>query len=556
MLTSLFIQNLAVVEKLYIEFTKGMNVFTGETGAGKSIVIDAISAILGGRCSKGLVRNGANKAVIVGTFQEIPENIRKISSSYGIDLSNDELIIQREILMDGKSIARIDGRPVTIGFLREIGCHLIHIHGQHDNQILLSPENHIDILDCYGELESILEGYQESFKRLTQVKNELEQFRKEQNEKKATVDVLYQQIEEIEEANLTVGEDIRLENEATAIKNGVFITNGLHEAYQNIHGSEESQGAIDQLHMALTALERTSQYYLDVNEIIERLREAYYLLEETGRDIGVQLNSSDFNPAKLDFIEARLDTIFQLKKKYGNTIQDILETLNQTKEELEQIEMYDVRLNERIVEQKRLSQRCQELCAVITEKRKEAAKKFVTTVTNELRFLEMKGVQLEIRLTPCKQYAKGCEQILFLISTNIGEPPKPLAKVASGGELSRIMLAIKSTMADKDKIATIVFDEIDTGVSGIAAQKIGLKMKQVSSDHQIFCVTHLAQIAAMADTHFKLSKAAKSGRTYTTIERLNKEERIEEIARIMSTGDITPLMRKTAEEIINKALKM
>lgn len=556
MLTSLFIQNLAVVEKLYIEFTKGMNVFTGETGAGKSIVIDAISAILGGRCSKGLVRNGANKAVIVGTFEGIPENVRKIAGLYGIDLSNDELIIQREILMDGKSIARIDGRPVTIGFLREIGCHLIHIHGQHDNQILLSSENHIDILDCYGELESILEGYQESFKRLAQVKNELEQFRKEQNEKKATVDVLYQQIEEIEDANLTVGEDIRLENEATAIKNGVFITNGLHEAYQNIHGSEESQGAIDQLHIALTALERTSQYYFDVNAIIERLREAYYLLEETGQDIGVQLNSSDFDPAKLDFIETRLDTIFQLKKKYGNTIQDILETLKQTKEELEQIEMYDVRLNERIVEQKRLSQRCRELCAVITEKRKEAAKKFVTTVTNELQFLEMKGVQLEIRLTPCEQYAKGCEQILFLISTNIGEPPKPLAKVASGGELSRIMLAIKSTMADKDKIATIVFDEIDTGVSGIAAQKIGLKMKQVSIDHQIFCVTHLAQIAAMADAHFKLSKAAKSGRTYTTIERLNKEERIEEIARIMSTGDITPLMRKTAEEIINKALKM
>lgn len=552
MLSGLFIQNLAVIEKVYIEFDDGMNVFTGETGAGKSIVIDAINAILGGRCSKDLVRSGTDKAVIIGSFRSLPPAVCAIAAQNGLELEDDELVIQREISADGKTTARICGRPVTVAMLRELGALLINIHGQHDNQILLSPEKHIGILDGFGELGGALHTYRESFHRLKAVRSELAQINQEQAHKAQKLDMLTYQIDEIEQADLDAGEDAELENEARAIRNSARIIESLSETHQLLGGGEEERGASDLLADAAASLSFASGYYADLSETAERLQGISYEVSDLLTDVGSFLDGVDFEPARLDVVESRLDEIYKLKQKYGDSIEEILQHLENSRAELERIELSDERQKELRAEQARLEAVCAELAGQLTEKRQAAAEQFVKTVSDELQFLDMGGVAMEVEFTPCAFSENGGEQVEFLIATNVGEPLKPIAKIASGGELSRIMLAIKNALADKDEIPTLIFDEVDTGVSGSAAQKIGLKLKQAAGCRQILCVTHLAQIAALAGTHFRIQKSVQHDRTFTEVVKLDEEGRGREVARIMSTGEVTGLMLENAREMIRR----
>lgn len=556
MLANLYIQNLAVVEKVIIEFGDGMNLFTGETGAGKSIVIDAINSIIGGRCSKEMVRTGDKKAVIIGTFQNLPEDVVNLAKEYDWDISDDQLIVQRDISSDGKTTARVNGMPVTISNLKEVGALLVNVHGQHDNQILLSQEKHLQILDDYGNLEDLLDKYRYHYSYLKKINSELEKINSAQSIKSQRIEELTDQINEIEQADIEEGEDIELESDSRAIKNSANILKSLNLAHESISGTDDTDGVIDLLNDAVAHLDNATAYYDDIAEPTNRLRDLLFEIKDIAYDLSSQCNNLDFNPNKLDAIELRLDEIFKIKRKYGPTIEDVNNNLKKFKDELEKIEMYDVRQNELIVSQKAEMKQVETLGAKLSEQRKKTADIFTKTVSDELAFLDMKGVVLKVMITPHEPGFNGLEDVEFLISTNVGEPPKPIHKIASGGELSRIMLSIKNTLADKDQIPTLVFDEIDTGVSGLAAQKIGLKLKQAAKHRQVLCVTHLAQIAALADEHFKISKTTLKGRTFTAVTNLDKKGRIEEVARIMSAGSITNLTLETAQEMIEKGQKV
>ena len=552
MLVNLYIQNLAIVKKIIIEFGKGMNLFTGETGAGKSIVIDAINAILGGRCSKNMVRNGEKKAVVVATFQDLSEEVKKFSEKYGWDASEDQLIVQRDISFDGKTTARINGMPINISVLRELGDLLVNIHGQHDNQVLLSQEKHLNILDNYGDLNGLLNRYQYHFSYLKKINLELDNIKADQALKSEKIETITNQINEIEQADIEEGEDVELEGDSRSIRNSAKILENLNVVHQLLSGDDDINGIVDMLGDAVSHLDTAAAYYDDIVAYSEKLREMLFEIKEISYDIGNKCQNLDFNPNKLDAIESRLDEIFKIKRKYGPTIDDVNNKLAFLKSELEKIEMYDVRQSELIVSQKSEMKQVEELGKMLSEERKIVAARFAENVAQELEFLDMKGVKFEVLVSPCERSIFGLENVEFLISTNIGEPPKPISKIASGGELSRIMLSIKNTLAEKDKIPTLVFDEVDTGVSGSAAQKIGLKLKQASKNRQVLCVTHLAQIAALADEHFKISKKAVDGRSFAEVNELDEEGRIKEVARIMSAGSITNLTLKTAQEMIEK----
>lgn len=552
MLVNLYIQNLAIVKKIIIEFGKGMNLFTGETGAGKSIVVDAINAILGGRCSKNMVRSGEKKAVIIATFQDLSEEVQNFSEKYDWDVSEDQLIVQRDISFDGKTMARINGMPINISILRELGDLLVNIHGQHDNQILLSQEKHLTILDDYGDLNDLLSKYQYHFSYLRKVNLELDNIKAEQALKSEKIERITSQINEIEQADIEEGEDVELEGDSRSIRNSAKILENLNIVHQLLSGDDDVDGIVDILGDAVSHLDTAATYYDDIVVYSEKLREMLFEIKEMSYDIGNKCQNLDFNPNKLDAIESRLDEIFKIKRKYGPTIDDVNNKLAFLKSELEKIEMYDVRQNELIVSQKAEMKQVEELGEMLSEERRIVADRFVENVSKELEFLDMKGVKFEVLVSSCERSIWGLENVEFLISTNVGEPPKPISKIASGGELSRIMLSIKNTLAEKDKIPTLVFDEVDTGVSGSAAQKIGLKLKQASKNRQVLCVTHLAQIAALADEHFKVSKKTVDGRSFAEVDELDEEGRIKEVARIMSAGSITNLTMKTAQEMIEK----
>lgn len=419
---------------------------------------------------------------------------------------------------------------------------------------LLVTDKHREILDSYGNLEKLIGEYQTYYERLQKTKKELEEIRADQAGKKEKLDLLQYEIEEIEEADLKPDEDLELENQSRAIRNAAKITESLQEAHQYLSGIDEQPGAYDQINLAISSLEYASAYYEDVAKATDRLKDISYDLEAVNQEVSTVLDHLDFDTERLNSIEGRLDEIFRLKQKYGRTVEDILQYLEESKEKYQRIEMYDARMNELIVEEKKLQAISEKLAQQLTEERGKAAQNFVNTLADELEFLDMRGVQMRVQFTPCELTKTGKEKIEFLISTNPGEPPRPLAKIASGGELSRIMLSIKNTMADKDNVPTLIFDEVDSGVSGSAAQKIGLKIKQASQNCQVFCVTHLAQIAAMADHHFLIQKSTKEGRTFTEVNELSYQERIEEVARIISTGEITNAMLGTAKELVDAFL--
>lgn len=550
MLSEIYIQNLAVIEKAAIDFSMGLNIFTGETGAGKSIVVDSINAVLGQRVSREIVRTGCDKAVVVGVFTDLPDHVLNKISEYGYETDNGQLIVQREIHADGRGNARICGRPASISVVKDICSELVNIHGQHDNQALLSTEKHIHMLDEYGGYDDVLETYRSIFHELRDVVVEMKNLSADETQKEQRRDFLSYQIDEIVSADLQPDEDIQLEEDVKLMRNYSNIAESLNEAHQYLMGDEENNGAVDLLASASSAVNSVGESGEELESIATALQDIYYTLQEVSGRIGIFMDGVDFDPARLAAMEERLDEIRRLKKKYGGSLEEINRYLVSAQQELETLESADARLEELAQKRHELMQKAQQQGEVLSKCRAEAAKRFTASVTRELKFLDMPNVVLKVLLTPCKMNRLGRETVEFLISTNPGEPPKSISKIASGGELSRIMLAIKDCLADKDRIPTMIFDEVDTGVSGRAAQKIGLKLKEVAHNKQVLCVTHLAQIAAMADTHFLIKKDAQDGRTYTSVIPLDFEGRKHEVARIMGTGEMSDLLLQNAEQMI------
>ena len=550
MLSEIYIQNLAVIEKAAIDFSMGLNIFTGETGAGKSIVVDSINAVLGQRVSREIVRTGCDKAVVVGVFTDLPDHVLNKISEYGYETDNGQLIVQREIHADGRGNARICGRPASISVVKDICSELVNIHGQHDNQALLSTEKHIHMLDEYGGYDDVLETYRSIFHELRDVVVEMKNLSADETQKEQRRDFLSYQIDEIVSADLQPDEDIQLEEDVKLMRNYSNIAESLNEAHQYLMGDEENNGAVDLLASASSAVNSVGESGEELESIATALQDIYYTLQEVSGRIGIFMDGFDFDPARLAAMEERLDEIRRLKKKYGGSLEEINRYLVSAQQELETLESADARLEELAQKRHELMQKAQQQGEVLSKCRAEAAKRFTASVTRELKFLDMPNVVLKVLLTPCKMNRLGRESVEFLISTNPGEPPKSISKIASGGELSRIMLAIKDCLADKDRIPTMIFDEVDTGVSGRAAQKIGLKLKEVAHNKQVLCVTHLAQIAAMADTHFLIKKDAQDGRTYTSVIPLDFEGRKHEVARIMGTGEMSDLLLQNAEQMI------
>lgn len=555
MLCELFIENLAVIEKTSVQLDMGLNVFTGETGAGKSIVIDAINAVLGQRTSKEIVRHGAEKASILARFADLSPRVLAKLAELGYEAEEGELLLSREIYADAKSTARINGRPVTIGVLRELGTELINIHGQHDNQVLLAPEKHIDILDQYGDFTPLLEEYYHCYREVVRIKREIKRASMNEQEKAQRIDLLSYQVREIETAELRPGEDEELEVRRTEIRNAARIAETLRGAHAALYGNEGEGGAVDLAKLATQSLERAADFYEGAGELYSRLDGTSAELDAVMEGIASLIEGLNFSPAELDQIESRLDEIKTLKRKYGSTLEEVMAYCAQAAQELESLELSGQKLAELNEEGTREYERLLALADRLTEQRKRAADRFIESVTEELRFLDMPNVRLEVHRAQVKPNAKGRDTIEFLISTNVGEPPKPISKIASGGELSRIMLAIKNTLADRDEIPTLIFDEVDTGVSGHAAQKIGLKLKQAARHRQILTVTHLAQIAALGDAHYLIRKETDGERTFTRVQKLSEEGRVEEVARIMSTDRISELMRKNAADMIEAGKK-
>ncbi len=553
MLTSLFIENLAVIEKTYIEFEQGFNVFTGETGAGKSIVLDAINAVLGKRTSKEIVRNGTEKAVITAVFNNVPKQLVESLKQAGFDVDEGELMIQREIYANGKSNARINLRPVTVSVLRELTEDLVNIHGQHDNQILLSPNKHIDILDSYSDTTDTLAQYQEQFKAYKALQAEISKLTMDESEKERRLDILNFQVQEIGYANLQVGEDVQLEEKKQYIKNIEKIAKTARLSDSIMHGDDENTGAISKLEVLATQIDAISDYIPKDKNLHERLLSCIYDLQEISSDIDASFGADEFNENELDLIEQRIDTILKLKRKYGDTIEEILEYYQKISAELETINLSSEKLKEYVDQREKLKDKIRAIGQKLTSEREVGAKKFSENVAQQLRFLDMPNVVLTVDIQKDKFSANGQDKVEFLISTNPGEPPKPISKIASGGELSRIMLAIKSALADKDKIPMLIFDEIDTGVSGKAAQKIGVKIREIAKDKQVICVTHLAQIASLCNCHFLIKKETIDNKTFTKVKKLDLEGRVQEVARIMGTDDVTELTLQTAKEMIDKA---
>lgn len=551
MLSEIYIENLAIIEKTAISFTQGFNVFTGETGAGKSIVIDAINAILGQRTSKDFVRHGQKKAVVIATFDNLNQKAISKLEELGYELEDEELIVTREISVDGKSKAHIMGRPVNISVLKDLGTELINIHGQHDNQILLEVDKHIDILDSYGEFDKLLEKYQECYKQVVQIKREMNSIMVDEGEKAKQIDLYTYQIEEINNANLEIGEEEELVERRNEIQNHAKIVEQLNKAYLLVNGQDGEGGAIEMFQLAEQSLDKISdcsnieELYSKASSINEELYEFSNLLSN-------KLDSIEFNPNELEEIEDRISLISDIKYKYGNSVEDVFAYLEEISGKLDNLNLSEERLLELKSKGEETYKKVLEHSAKLSEHRSKTAIKFSKNIAKELVFLDMPNVQIEVKIDTVKPNFKGVDNIEFMISTNKGEPPKPIAKIASGGELSRMMLAIKNTLAGQDEVQTLIFDEIDTGVSGSAARKIGLKLKQVAKNRQVLCVTHLAQIAGLADTHFLIKKETKGDKTSTLVTSLDMDGRVHEVARIMSTDKITDLMLESAREIIEQ----
>lgn len=551
MLIGLKIENIAVIEKAQISFESGLNVLTGETGAGKSIIIDSINAALGERTSRELIRSGSDNASVYAEFSNVSKTVEDILDEAGIEkLPDGTLTLSRRLGSSGKNSCRVNGCAVTASVLKEIGSQLINIHGQHDNQSLLSPDKHCGFIDKLAENEELRAEYKKVFTQLVSVKKELDSLYDTRDEKTARLDYLNFQIDEITAADVKIGEREELNKEKTLLANSGKVVKALQRAYAALSGDN---GVLAGLEECAEDTETAAKYYPDAEKTAVGIRGVTYELADYSAELGKLRDSFDFNPSRLSEIDERLDFLYRLSMKYGAQESDILEYLEKITAEKAEIEISDERIGELEEKLYALSDKIKVLSANLTESRITAAKTFENAVKSELEFLDMPKVTFVVERKPTALTSKGADAIEFLISANPGQEPRPIAKIASGGELSRIMLAIKNVLSDKDDIGTLIFDEVDAGVSGSAAEKIALKLYQVSKGRQVICVTHLARIAAQADRHMKIQKSVEDSKTYTSITQLDFEQRAAEIARITAGDAVTALQLETAKEMLVNA---
>ncbi len=551
MLSSLQIENVAVIQKAEVHFEPGLNVLTGETGAGKSILIDSINAILGNRTSKDLVRTGAAKAVIRAAFEQVPSAVLDKLEQSGYERS-EALLLSREITAEGKSSCRINGMPATAAVLRDLCGGLININGQHDSVGLLNPAHHLGILDDYAQNRTVFQDYYTLYRKLVQVKRELDALITDEAEKQRKIDLLQYQVQEIEDAGLTAGEEQTLENRRKVLSNASAIRDRLAQSYALLSGSDDAAGAVDLLGEASNAVDAAAQLDPALSAAAGQLLDLYYNAKDVAADLIGRLDAYDTNDAELDEVEQRLDLLYRLKRKYGSTVEDVIAFGQKAREELDNIQHSQQRYDTLQAEKLRLYAKAREKAEVLTQTRLKAFEELNTRISGTLDFLNMPGVRMTLRHTRGPLASHGQDSVEFYISTNPGEAPKPLAKIASGGELSRITLAIKNAMADKDAVPTVIYDEIDSGVSGKAAGRIGEVLRQSAQGHQILCITHTAQIAALADCHLLIQKNVSNERTYTEIHPLDENGRVEALARLISGDHVTELSRANAREMLQE----
>lgn len=552
MLSNLQIENIAVIKSASIDFENGFNVMTGETGAGKSIVIDSLNAILGERTSRELIRSGADSASVCAEFQNVGDNVKNELEKLGIE-KDDTLIVSRKLTPDGKNVCRINGMPATVSMLKALGVQLVNIHGQLDNQSLLSPETHCSFIDKLAGSGRELNEFKELYSLYIKKKNELKSLNTDVNEKNRRLDILNYQIEEIQKADIRPGEKDELTEKLGFLRNAEKVLDLLHTAYAALNGDGEMPGAADIAADAASKLLSAADYSSDFTETANGVNDAAMNLSAYTEELRDKIYSLDYDPNETERAEERLDVIYRLSQKYGDSEEDILAYLENAEKERDALSFSDERAKQLRAETEKAYNEALAAAKKLSDIRIEAGKKFSADVERELAFLDMPSVKFIVNDSVGELYENGIDNIEFLLSANAGEEPKPLSKIASGGELSRIMLAIKCVLSELDDIDTLIFDEIDSGVSGRAALKIAAKMKELSKTHQVICVTHLAQIAAFADEHKLISKEEKDGRTYTCIASLDYNGRKYELARIMGGLTVTQSILNSAEELLSSA---
>ena len=547
-LSLLHIENIAVIELAEISFDQGFNVLTGETGAGKSIVIDAISAILGQRAYRDMIRTGASKASVRAVFTDVP----RLSwfEENGVDY-DPETMIQRDIYLDGKNVCRVNGVPVTVSILHKLGVQLINIHGQHDSATLFDEENHLTILDAFADNQNLLADYAEKYAAVVSLRKEIDSKTMDESEKLRRMETLRYQIEEITKAGLQSGEDETLEERRKLLQNAEKLSDGLEEATACLYGGDETDGAASLLSQAERALARLSRYTDSFDALRATLSDLMYQVQDAAEEVRNAQQDLSYSADELEQIESRLDVIHRLRRKYGVTCADILAYLDNAKRELDEIEFADDHLERLKGKLVKAESSAWDAAKVLRDSRKTAAQLLSDRILSELAQLDMPRVQFACNFTEQPLSTLGADSVAFFMSANAGEALKPMSKVASGGELARIMLAMKNVLAEKDQVNTLIFDEVDTGVSGRAAQRVAEKLRSVAVHKQVLCVTHLPQMAALANTHFLISKAERQGRTYTTVTPLDVEGRKKELARIIGGANITEITLKSAEEMLH-----
>ena len=536
MLSTLYIENIAVIEKISIDFKKGLNVLTGETGAGKSIIIDSICAVLGRRTSKDLIRTGAEKAFVSAFFEDVSQNVLKAAAELGYESEDGSLFIQREISKSGKNLCRINGRPSTVSILKEIGAELVNIHGQHESYELMSPDLHINYIDNMGGHQQLLSEYFDAYNQYKAYKKQLSQLSDDESKRMHEIDLLTYQINELTDADLAENELEQLNEERLVLLNSEKIARSLYSAKQALEGDDSYTGACDALENVASSLNDASRFSPQLEQLASRVLDLSYELRDCCDEVDNQIELTQSNPQRLEEIEQRLDILYHLSKKYGSTTEEMIDFLNKATVRLQSLISFDE--NKTKLEQscKQAYDKALSLAQKLSESRKRVSEIFSQSVQSEMAYLDMPKVKIFVSTQQCELYEKGIDKIELLISANPGEEPKPVSKIASGGELSRMMLAIKSVLTKYDTTGTLIFDEVDTGISGSASQKVGQKLKNASADCQVLCITHQAQIAAFADSHYLIQKQFEEDKTYTTVTPLDYNGRVAELARIIS-GD-------------------
>ena len=547
MLSLLHIENIAVIECAEISFDRGFNVLTGETGAGKSIVIDAISAILGERAYRDMIRTGTQMASVRAVFTGVPE--LPWFEENGVEYDS-ETVIQRQIHLDGKNVCRVNGSLVSVSILRKLGIQLINIHGQHDTASLFDEDNHLTMLDAFADNQQLQADYQEKYASVSALRREIDRMTMDEGEKLRRMETLRYQIAEIEKAELEPGEDEALEERRKILQNSEKLSDGLNDAVECLYGGEDSDGAAGLLAQAEYALSRLARFSDSFSSLHERVNDLKYQVQDIAEEVRDARDELSYSADELEQIESRLDVIHKLRRKYGVTCADILEYLDQAKKELDDIEFADDHLERLKGKLKKAEKQAWDAALALRKNRQEAAQKLSERILTELAQLDMPRVQFQCQFQEQELGSTGADAVAFYMSANAGEALKPLSKVASGGELARIMLAMKNVLAEKDQVETLIFDEVDTGVSGRAAQKVAEKLRSVAAHKQVLCVTHLPQLAALADTHLLIAKSERDGRTYTTVTPLDLEGRKRELARIIGGANITETTLKSAEEML------